>query len=113
MSSVKHKSLPLAVGLNFILPGAGYMYMGRVIVGIGAMLLVLAMCVTAGLLFIVPTWMGLNVIMAIDMVILFNKNKAAVTADTTRKCPFCAETVQKDAKICRFCQSRLTDAVAT
>ncbi len=41
------KSIPLAIGLNFVLPGAGYMYMGRFIAGIGCMLF-LALLVFAG-----------------------------------------------------------------
>lgn len=67
MAIPKEKSLPLAIGLNLVLPGAGYMYMGRVIVGIGAMVFVSLILVTTGLFFIVPTWLGLNLIMAIDM----------------------------------------------
>jgi len=38
MSELKEKSIPLAIGLNFLLPGVGYMYMGKVVVGIAAML---------------------------------------------------------------------------
>ena len=34
MSKIKEKSVPLAIGLNFLLPGLGYMYMGKVILGI-------------------------------------------------------------------------------
>jgi len=41
MTAIKDKSLPFAIGLNLLLPGAGYMYMGRVILGIGALLVVL------------------------------------------------------------------------
>jgi len=103
MTKIKDKSLPLAIGLNLLLPGAGYMYMGRVILGIGAMLIVSLIVLGSGLLLIVPTWLGTNAIMAIDMWILFNKNKAALETATTRKCPHCAELIQKEAKVCKHC----------
>jgi hypothetical protein len=113
MKAVKEKSLALAIGLNFVLPGAGYMYMGRVVLGIAAMLLVSLVVFGAGLLLLMPTWIGINVIMAVDMIILFNKNKQALTAATTRKCPQCAETIQKEAKVCRFCHAQLSDVALT
>lgn len=34
MAEIKEKSIPLAIGLNLLLPGLGYMYMGKIIVGI-------------------------------------------------------------------------------
>jgi hypothetical protein len=111
MSAVKEKSLPLAIGLNLVLAGAGYMYMGRVVLGLGALLVVGFTIAFSGLLFAIPTWLVLNVIMVIDMLLLSNKNKAAVAAAHTRKCPSCAETIQKEAKICRFCQTKLTSSV--
>lgn len=75
-STVEDKNLPLAIGLNFLLPGVGYMYMGRVVVGIGAMLLVSGMFAVSTTDVLVITWLGFNAIMAIDMVILFNKRKS-------------------------------------
>lgn len=107
---MKEKSLPLAIGLNILLPGIGYMYMGKWIVGIFACLLVVGIYATTGLLFIVPTWIGLNVIMGIDMVILSNKNKKKIAEATTMKCPNCAEVIQREAKVCRFCNTKLTTA---
>ncbi|MEI6667533.1 MAG: hypothetical protein WCP29_05190 [Acidobacteriota bacterium] len=77
MSGTRAKNLPVAIGLNLVLPGAGYMYMGRVILGILALLLVLGVLVSTGMALLVPTWLGLNAVMAIDMVILFRKNRAA------------------------------------
>lgn len=103
METTKEKSLPLAVGLNFMLPGLGYIYMGKWIVGIFACLLIVGIYFTSPLLFLVPSWIGMNVFMVIDMLILSSKNKKKLVAENTKKCPACAELVQKDAKVCRFC----------
>ncbi len=105
-ATVKEKSLPLAIGLNLLLPGIGYMYMGKWIVGIFACFLIVGIYASTGMLFVVPTWIGLNVIMAIDMIILSNKNKKKVAEALTRKCPNCAELIQREAKMCRFCNTK-------
>lgn len=69
-SEKKEKSLPLAIGLNLILPGVGYMYMGKVIVGIGALILILLILASTSLMVLLPVWLGLNLIMAIDMYLI-------------------------------------------
>ena len=104
MSAPHEKSLPLAIGLNLVLPGAGYMYMGRVIVGAGAVLIVSLILIASGAPLLVPIWLGINLIMAIDMWILFNRNKTIFQASTTRRCPHCAELIQVEARICKHCQ---------
>ena len=106
MSSIEEKSLPLAIGLNLVLPGLGYMYMGKWIVGTFACLLILTMYLTTPLLFLVPTWIGINLFMVIDMLILSRKNKKNVLEASTKKCPVCAELIQKEAKVCRFCGAK-------
>ena len=108
MSEVKEKNIPLAIGLNFILPGLGYMYMGKVIVGIGALLLIVALYFTTALIYLFSTWVVMNAIMAIDMVILGNKRKKDVQDKLMTKCPQCAEMIMKEAKICKHCQSDQT-----
>ena len=85
MGNAKEKSLPLAIGLNLLFPGLGYMYMGKVIIGIAAALLIVGIYATTGLLYIGPTWIVMNVIMGIDMVILNNKNKKILIDQNMKK----------------------------
>lgn len=73
MKEQKLKSLPLAIGLNLLYPGLGYMYMGKIIVGIGAILLVTMIYFTNMASYIIPAWIIMNLIMALDMFILQNK----------------------------------------
>lgn len=101
------KSLPLAIGLNILLPGLGYLYMGRWIIGIIGGFLIIAILATTPLATLLLVWLVLAAIMAIDMVILFNKRKTKIEQETSMKCPRCAETIRRDAKVCRYCHSEL------
>lgn len=73
MAEQKTKNLPLAIGLNLLYPGLGYMYMGKIIIGIGAALLVTMIYLTNVTAYIIPTWLIMNLVMALDMFILHNK----------------------------------------
>lgn len=106
--TLKEKSLPMAIGLNVVLPGVGYMYMDKPVLGVVVFLFAMA-AAWAGAVIYVPVWLFLNVVMAIDMILLNTKRDKAVALANTMQCPFCAERIQKEAKICRWCRSRLDD----
>jgi len=53
----------------------GYMYMGKVIIGIAALLLIFGIYLTASIIALVPAWLIMNAVMAIDMLILGKKRK--------------------------------------
>lgn len=107
MGATKEKSLPLAIGLNLLFPGLGYLYMGKWIVGIFASLLIIMIYLTTAMLFLAPTWITMNIIMVIDMLILSNKNKKKFIEESTKKCINCAELIQKEAKICKHCGTKI------
>lgn len=107
MSESKEKNVQLAIGLNLILPGLGYMYMGKVIVGIAAFLLIIGIYAAYSLVGLFYVWIIMNAIMAIDMLILGSKQKKDIEEKTMMKCPKCAELVKKEAKICKHCKSDL------
>ena len=101
----KSKSLPLAIGLNLLLPGVGYVYMGRWILGIAACALILAIFKSNAAQNALLVWLAMNALMAVDMVMLDNKNKKKIKDRETVKCGSCAELILAEAKICRYCQA--------
>lgn len=103
---IKPKSLPLAIGLNLVLPGLGYLYMGRYIVGVIGGALVILMILTAPA-FAIHVWLVVNILMALDMWMLHNKRAKLIAEQETKVCPACAERIKIDATKCRFCGEEL------
>ena len=70
VSTTKLKSRTAAVGLNVLLPGAGYLYMGRWFAGIFGGALILAILMSSSQEHLFGVWIVTNLIMAIDMCLL-------------------------------------------
>jgi hypothetical protein len=109
---VKERILLVAIALNLLLPGLGYIYMGRVVIGLICCLVIIAIAFNSatrlGIDMWVSMWLALNLIMTVDMIILSEKNRKLLMKQKTKMCPHCGEVVHKEATICRFCNRDLS-----
>jgi hypothetical protein len=82
---VRETKVAVAIGLNFALPGLGYMYMDRVLLGFAALFLVIVVLASVDV-FLVPLWLTMNSLMAIDMVLLSRARgvRGSITAPRRR-----------------------------
>jgi TM2 domain-containing membrane protein YozV len=101
----KAKDLVLAIVLNALLPGVGYMYMGRVPLGV----LVLPIVSLLIILSHWAWWLVWMLVMGVDMYIFHLKNKREVEAATLKKCPSCAEMVRREALVCKHCHEKFSE----
>jgi len=78
---LKKKNLAVAIGLNWLLPGSGYLYMGKPVVGVLALVFSFVVGFVAPIaIVLVP----LVAAMVIDMVVLnVKRNKAIAAAQLT------------------------------
>lgn len=76
VSRPKLKSRTAAVGLNVLLPGAGYLYMGRWFAGIFGGALILAILMRSSQEHLFWVWTVTNLIMAIDMCLLSSNHQS-------------------------------------
>jgi hypothetical protein len=110
MSNVKlkEKNLAIAICLNLVIPGIGYMYMESWIMSICGLFFAAYFLIIVPPA-ILPMWLILNVIMIIDMIKITNKRKKLISLASTKRCPNCAEFVQREARICRFCNTKFVN----
>jgi len=94
--------------LNLVVPGAGYIYSGRL--GWGVVSLAVALFAGYSLLTGFNVWtfyIGWGIGCAIGGYL--DQRKAirafdAARSAASRPCPFCAESIKVEARVCRFCQ---------
>jgi hypothetical protein len=102
--NAKRKSGMFAAGLNFVLPGAGYIYCGRILLGL------VALCFTIVMVYANPfALITMLIVLVIDGFLSadrYNKQLDAKIQKSMKKCPQCAETVLPEAKLCKHCGSK-------
>jgi hypothetical protein len=76
MTNPKSKSLAAAIGLNLLIPGAGYLYLDRWVAGILGGGLVIAICLRSPSENLLIVWAVTNLIMMIDMCLLNSRHHA-------------------------------------
>ena len=83
------------------------MYVGKVNVRIAALFLIIGIYAVYAFVGLISSWLVMNIIMAIDMLILGNENKKTIEDKTMMKCPEYAEMIKNEAKICKHCKNSM------
>lgn len=110
------KDYATAILLNIFIPGAGYIYAGRIFLGVVVLLLCIgpiaaSLALLDGISEGVYSWTGLLAIIgAVDGYLTVKKHNAKFDADELIACPHCAEKIQRAAKLCRFCKREVAAA---
>ncbi len=103
----KKKSLFLSVGLNLVLPGAGYIYCHRIRQALLAWLVIVLFIFTIPLIWLPEVIGGLVLVLALDgawVAQKYNKELDKKIASLMKTCPHCFEKVHPSAKVCKYCR---------
>ena len=97
----KQKSGLVAAMLNLVIPGVGYMYCGRIFLGIIVFPFVILLIILSPF-----TLLFMWLILIVDGFLAaerYNRKLAQKIRSSLKTCPQCAEKVMPNAKVCRFC----------
>lgn len=96
------KSMWVGFVMNLLIPGLGYGYFGRPWIGVACFIIFTPLIILSyGV-----AWFFWALVMGLDMRKFQRAHERDILVATTKKCPNCAELVLKEARICRFCQTR-------
>ncbi len=102
---MNNKSTSMAILANLIWPGAGYLYLEFTV--FSTLLVVLVPVLLLGLFVTIP--FGLAAVVFVHVIMGFDLNSKcqglneAARLKELRRCNRCAETVHKNAKVCKHC----------
>lgn len=106
---MKRKDYTTAILLNLFFPGAGYIYAGRIFLGV--VVLLMALGAAYGALNGSQELSGvvgiLSIIGAVDGYLTVKKHNDRADAASLITCPNCAEKIQRGAKVCKYCQRQV------
>jgi len=101
----------IAAVWNIFLPGAGYIYCGKILIGIVVLPFFILMIFSVGPLapLLIPS---LWFVLIVDGFLAANRANKKIDSEINslmKKCPQCAEKILPEAKVCKHCGSKLVE----